>query len=189
MTVRFVYITIDKILVICYIIKSPSSSSKDLNQILKIASRRSEPNERILRMKTLTIILLCAVVLAVTGCQNSQIKIIKTSSVELKPNPGAMDEELKARMDSPLRKLTFYWDYVEGQPDLPVMSDFTVDVQHAADLIDKVAIEHMGPAVDPDTGKLNRRLVGVTVGEPMMATSPYGVPEVDWVTTQNWLRN
>lgn len=142
--------------------------------------------------KLFTLILLASIALSLAGCKSGQtIEVFEPSSITLSPNPYVITEELEARRkDVSLREVTFQWAFEDGKPDLPAYSSLIVQMYNVAALIDSVAAIHMAPRIHAESDQPERRLVAVTVGEPVLAKDAYyGVETLTWVPTMVWHRN
>lgn len=114
------------------------------------------------------------------------VELIQTTSpvVQLKLHPYALEEDLVARIkDIEFREVTAIWADEPERPDLPVTSSWIIATQDVAEFVDALAAQHLEPALN----SFDRRLVGITIGEPVGRSSYYsGFSELGWVVTQVW---
>lgn len=141
--------------------------------------------------KLLVVFALLSMITALTGCKSSKIELFKPNSITLVPNPYVMKEDLLARRnDIPLRQINFFWAFEDSAPDLPARSDCIMEMHNVTTMIDSVAAVHLVPRIHAESGRPERRLVRVTIGEPMLTKDPiYEVESLDWVVTQVWPPN
>lgn len=130
--------------------------------------------------------------ISLTGCKSGgqSIEVFEPSSITLSPNTYIASQELETRRnDISLREVTFMWAFEERKPDLPAYWSCIVEMHNVAALIDSVAAVHMAPRIH-ETGQSERRLVGVTVGEPTLTKDVcYDVETIKWLPTMIWHRN
>lgn len=137
---------------------------------------------------------LLALLIAITcalacGCSSKSNNHYHASAIELKPNKYALRDG--EDLDIHLRQVTFHWDYVPGQPDLPYFSDVVVHEDYVTALVDSTVARHLDPKINPYTKEVERQLVGVVIKEPILVTNQveYGLPHLDWVSVAVWHRN
>lgn len=118
--------------------------------------------------------------------QAMDVVLIPTTSpvVQLKLHPYVLEEDLVARIkDIEFREVTAIWAHEPEQPDLPLLSTWIIATHDVSKFVDALAAQHLEPALN----SFDRRLVGITIGEPVSRDSYYTkISELDWVVTQVW---
>ena len=140
-------------------------------------------------MKNSTLLTIPLTIIFFAGCNHSQQSPqYQPSAITLTPNQYSLKENYPDLDSMPFRQVVLYW---EAEPELPYFSEFIVHSDYVSALIDSVAVFHLDPKVNIDTGKKERRLVGVNVREPAESHSysSYNVPELVWVSVATWHRN